>query len=155
MMRQVLPDANMLIGAFDGEPGNPQHDEAYRRVMAWLDDPDVELATTPLILYEVLRGVRHVLPEKLEAHLTVFQVFDIHKEEAYQAAKVYRLAKDKGLFGLDENNPAPEEKRWFNRSFDLFYCVCAEVNGLEIGSQDPHIQKIQQLIQGSNPNAQA
>jgi predicted nucleic acid-binding protein len=147
-MRKVLPDANMLIGAFDGEPGNQKHEEAYRNVMAWLDDPEVKLATTPLILYEVLRGVRRAPPEKLEARLTVFQMFDIHEEEARQAAKVYCLAKEKGLFGLDKDNPAPEEKRWFNRSFDLFYCVCAGLNDLEIGSHDPHIRQIQQLIHG-------
>jgi predicted nucleic acid-binding protein len=154
-IREVLPDANMLIGAFDGEPGNPLHEEAYRRIMAWLDDPDVRLVTTPLILYEVLRGVRHMSSEKLETRLMGFQVFDIHKEEACQAAKVYRLAKEKRMFGLDGDEARTEERHWFNRSFDLFYCVCAEANGLEIDSQDPHIRQIQQLIQGSHQNAQA
>jgi predicted nucleic acid-binding protein len=138
----VLLDTNLLIGAFEREPGNAQHDAARQRFLAIVADPEIEAVITPLVRYEVLRGVRRISPEKMMDALDQFQEFNVRKEEANRAAEVFRLAEGIGT-KLDK------------RSFDLFHCVCAEVNGLEIVSQDHDIQKIQQLIQGSNPNAQA
>jgi predicted nucleic acid-binding protein len=154
MMRKVLLDTNMLIGAFDGEPGNVTHTEARKRFLQLMDDPDTEMVITPLVRYEALRGVQRITPDKMKAALDGFQEFNIGEKEANRAAEVYRDAKEKGLFGLDKDPEKTEEKRWFNRSFDLFYCVCAEVNRLGIESDDPHIKQIQQLIQGGKQNAQ-
>jgi predicted nucleic acid-binding protein len=153
MTRKVLLDANTLIGAFDSEPGNAKHRVAHERFLELMADPDTEVVITPLVRYEVLRGVQRITPEKMKASLDKFQEINVREKEANRAAEVYRIAKERGLFGLDNDKEKADEKHWFNRSFDLFYCVCAEVNHLEVDSDDRHIQQIQQLIQGSQQNA--
>ncbi|MDR3221911.1 MAG: PIN domain-containing protein [Candidatus Accumulibacter sp.] len=142
MTRRVLLDTNMLIGALEPEPDNVQHQAARSRFRALMDDPEIEPVITPLVRYEVLRGVRRISFDKMKSELDGFQEFDVRSEEANRAAELFRLAKGAGM-NLDK------------RSFDLFHCACADVNGLKIESQDPHIRKIQQLIQGSQQNAKA
>ncbi|MDR0529148.1 MAG: hypothetical protein LBG69_06025 [Zoogloeaceae bacterium] len=44
--------------------------------------------------------------------------------------------------------------RQSKRGYDLFHCVCAELDALELLSGDAHIQKIQQLIAESSQHAQ-
>lgn len=142
MTRKLLLDTNMLIGAFEPEPGNAAHTKAKEKLKHLSEDTEVKLAITPLIRYEVLRGVRRISPDKMEDVLNGFQEFEVRGAEARRAAELYRLAKNKGM-DLSK------------RSFDLFHCVCAEANGLEILAQDGDIPKIQQLIQDSkNSNAQ-
>lgn len=140
MTRKVLLDTNMLIGALEPEPGNAEHVQAKEELARLLSDDDVKLAITPLIRYEVLRGVRRVSPDDMEAALNDFQEFEVRGAEASRAAELFRLAKRQGI---DLNR----------RTFDLFHCVCAEANGLEIIGRDGDIQKIKQLIQDSKQNA--
>jgi predicted nucleic acid-binding protein len=137
MTRKVLLDTNMLIGALEPEPGNEEHVKAKQQLASLLSDESVKLAITPLIRYEVLRGVRRVSLEEMEKNLNGFHEFEVRGVEASRAAKLFRLAKGKGLDFLNK------------RSFDLFHCVCAEANGLEILAQDGDIPKINQLIQDS------
>jgi predicted nucleic acid-binding protein len=137
---QVLLDTNMLIGAFESEPGNAAHQAANERLNDLLSDPEVELVITSLIRYEVLRGVRRIPCSEMSAILNDFKEFVIRKEEANRAAELFCLAKDNGMV-LDK------------RSFDLFHCVCAEIHDLEMASQDAGIRQIQQLIQESTQNA--
>lgn len=141
MSRKVLLDTNLLIGAFDGQLGNAAHESARQRLTALLADPGVKLAITPLIRYEVLRGVRDVdLVGELNAVLNDFHEFEVRGAEARRAADVFRRARATGV-NLDK------------RSFDIFHCVCAELNGFEIDSQDGDIPKIQQLIQAGPDHA--
>jgi predicted nucleic acid-binding protein len=140
MTHWVLLDANILIGAFDGDPASEEHVRARERLQSMMDDPEVDLAITPLIRYEVLRGVRRKSPAAVDAALNYFQSFEICTEHGVRAAEIFRLAKDAGA-GLDK------------RSFDLFHCVCAEINDMDVLSQDGDIPKIQQLIQDSRQNA--
>lgn len=153
MMRRVLLDANTLIGAFDGDLENEAHEAARERFLRLMADPDAEVVITPLIRYEVLRGVQRISFDRMQAALDNFQEFNVREEEANLAADMYRIAKESGLFGLDNDKKKADERRWFNRSFDLFYYACAEINRLGIDSNDRHIQQIQQLIQGCNQNA--
>ena len=141
MTRWVLLDANILIGAFDGDPASEAHARAGEHLQAMMNDPQIDLAITPLIRYEVLRGVRRQSPADVDEALNYFQSFEIRTEHGIRAAELFRLAKDKNIM-LDK------------RSFDLFHCVCAEINGLELASQDGDIPKIQQLIQEGKQNAQ-
>jgi predicted nucleic acid-binding protein len=137
MKRKVLLDTNMLIGTFDHDPNNSRHVEARKDFRALLADENVDLVITPLVSYEVLRKPTRVSPADLEAKLSRIQSLPIREEEACRAAELFRLAESKNM-NLDK------------RSFDLFHCVCAEVNGLEVASQDPHIKTIKDLIR-DNP----
>jgi predicted nucleic acid-binding protein len=142
MSRMVLLDTNLLIGAFDGEADNPLHEIAKQRLRSLLNDPNVKVAITPLIRFEVLRGAKHVPLSELDAVLNDFQEFEVRGVDARWAAELFQQARIQDL-SLDK------------RSFDLFHCVCADLNGLELESQDGDIPKIQQLIQSSKKNAQA
>lgn len=141
MLRTILIDANLLIGAFDGDTeNNPAHTAALQKMEQFLQDPDVRLATSALIRYEVLRNVKRVSVDDLESILNDFQQFDIREKEARRAAEIYRRASADGQ-KLDK------------RTFDVFHYVCAELNGLEFESQDGDIPKIRQLLQSGNENA--
>lgn len=140
MSRAVLLDTNLLIGAFEAEDGNEQHAQAQVRLRALLQDPDVKLAITPLIRYEVLRGARRVSAEQLDARLNAFQEFDVRGADARRAAEIYRRAQQQGT-ALDK------------RKFDVFHWVCAELNQLEIHSADGDIEKIRNLVQVAEKNA--
>ena len=138
MPRTILIDANLLIGAFDGEPEtNPAHAAAKEKIESLLRDPDVWLATSSLIRYEVLRNVRTIPVADLESILNDFQQFDIREKDARRAAEIYRIASANG-------------QRLDKRQFDVFHYVCAEMNGLEFDSQDGDIPKIRQLLQPGN-----
>jgi hypothetical protein len=138
----MLLDANMLIGAFDLEPGNPEHAQSREKLRALLSDPEVILAITPLISFEVLRKPTHILSDVLEAALKKFRSFPISAAEARRAAEVFRL------FSKEEGKP--ERRNLEKLSMDILYCACLEFNNLEPSSRDGDIPKIQQLMQ-ANP----
>jgi predicted nucleic acid-binding protein len=137
----MLLDTNMLIGAFECEPDNAQHQAAKSRLREIMNDPEIEPVITPLVRYEVLRGVRRIPFDKMKSRLDGIVEPFVRGVEANRAAEVFRLAKAKGI-DVDK------------RSFDFFHCACADANGWDIESQDPHIQTIQKLIQECNKNAQ-
>ncbi len=134
MTRQVLLDTNLLIGALDGDADNPGHQAARDRLAELLQAPDIKLAITPLIRYEVLRGVRRNDVQTLDKVLDGFVELEIRGRHARRAADLYRQAKKQEVL-LDK------------RTFDLFHCVCAELEGFDVASQDGDIPKIQKLIQ--------
>lgn len=136
MSQGFLLDTNLLIGAFDGEPGNTEHEAAAERLRRLLEDPSVQLAITPLIRYEVLRGAARIGVDELDEVLDGFREFEIRGSDGRRAAELFREAKARGLV-LNK------------RVFDLFHCVCADANQLEIASQDGDIPKIKNLIEAS------
>ena len=137
MTRMVLLDANLLIGAFDGEQDNPAHQEAKQHLTRLLSDPQVKLALTPLIRYEVLRGAQRVALDELDSVLNDFHEFEVKGTEARRAAEIFRIARSAGK---------PLDKK----AFDVFHWVCAELNQLEFASQDADIAKIKTLIANTN-----
>ena len=80
-----------------------------------------------------MRGVRHIAPEQMKAILNDFEEFDIRERDATFAAEVFRKAK-------------AQDMQLNKRQFDLFHCVCAELNELEFESRDGDVPKIQKLI---------
>lgn len=140
MAKMVLLDANMLIGALDGEEGNAANQVSRDRFIELLEDDEVRLAVSPLITYEFLRGLKNVSLEEIEEVLNNFQKFDIKEEHARLAAEVFRNAKNSG-------------SNINKKSFDIFHCVCAELHQLEMESQDADIVRIQALIKATKQNA--
>lgn len=137
MSQGFLLDTNLLIGAFDGEPGNTQHEAVAERLRQLLEDPSVQLAITPLIRYEVLRGAARIGIDELDEVLDGFREFEIRGSDGRRAAELFREARVKGVV-LNKKH-----------TFDLFHCVCADANQLEIASQDGDIPKIKNLIEAS------
>jgi predicted nucleic acid-binding protein len=141
MMREVLLDTDMLIAALDGNKDKDDvvEKQRRRRVKELSSDPEVRLRITPLIYYELMRDVRHRTPAEIEADLKHFDQTEIRAEHGRRAAELYRLAKEEHKDNKDE---------WLDRRrFDVFHCVCAELDGLEfVSGNDKDILKIQQLI---------
>lgn len=123
MTRGVLLDANIVIGAFDGERGNEAHEKARVRLEELLADDKIKVAITPLIRYEVMRGVAPEKVDSLDASLSVFHEFDITGKEAVRAAEIFRLAREAG-------------KKLDKHSFDVLHFACAQEYDLELASQD-------------------
>ncbi|GHT90114.1 hypothetical protein AGMMS49545_02570 [Betaproteobacteria bacterium] len=158
MRRRVLLDSNLLIGAFEPMPDNSAHEAAKALFRQLMGDDDVDVFITPLIRYEVLRGVRRISQADMEEKLNAIQEIPVREKEANRAAELFHLAREKGLFqsGKDEKDACPVCGYFpLNKhSFDLFHCACADAHGMRVASQDDHIQKIQKLIQDSKQNAQ-
>lgn len=133
MSRLVLLDANILIGALDGEEGNAAHEDAFARYEALANDPEVKFAISPLIRYEVLRGMDEADVEFVNGKLNDMKEFEVRGAEAVRAAEIFRRARKEAI-KLDK------------RKFDVFHCVCAELNELEILSKDADIEQIQNLM---------
>ncbi len=132
MSKYILLDANLLIGAFDHDSKNTKHIESKQIVESLLLDSDVKIAITPLIRYEVLRGVRRVPIEKMVDILNDFEEFEITDVEGNRASEIYRLA-------------IAQEQKLDKRSFDVFHYVVAEIRDLEWMSQDNDLSKIANL----------
>lgn len=141
MTRAVLLDANLLIGAFDSAAGNEEHQRSKERLRELLLDPEVKVAISPLIRYEVLRGAKCDFDE-LDEKLSDFHEFEVSGRDARRAAEIFRRA-------------VAADMKLDKRKFDVFHCVCAEINELEILSRDGDIEKIQNLMKAVDENAQA
>lgn len=127
--KYVLLDANLLIGAFDHDTTNPKHIESKQIVESLLLDNNVKIAITPLIRYEVLRGVRRVPRAQMVEILNDFEEFEITDVEGNRASDIYRIALTK-------------HQKLDKRSFDVFHYVVAEIRNLEWKSQDNDLSKI-------------
>ena len=93
------------------------------------------LAITPLIRYEVLRGVPAVDKARAQAladMLTQFETYEIRSIEANLAAELWRYAVSQGQ--------KPDR-----RSFDIAHVASAKANNLEMTSADPDIAKLLSL----------
>jgi predicted nucleic acid-binding protein len=142
--RAILLDTNMLIGAFDTDIDNPKHVRDKERLAELLRDNDVKLSITPLIRYEFLRGAKRVPLDALEAILDDFQEFEVGARDARLAAEVFRHDRQPGA-----------ESTIDKKRFDVFHCVCAKLNDLDMISSDQDVEKIQNIIKELDENAQA
>lgn len=93
MKRNILLDANMVIMAYDSSSNSNAENvaQAKEKVQSWLQDENVAFATTPLIIYEVLRGVcgDPARWETLKTAIASFECFDIRYQTGVMAAELY------------------------------------------------------------------
>ncbi|MCT8686005.1 PIN domain-containing protein, partial [Glaesserella parasuis] len=106
-----------------------------------LEDPETLLFLTPLIRYEVLRGVEWDNIEKLntlKSALKAFQTIDINDDIADLA---------RNLFRLDKANQKNGSKKVIEKyQFDMFHFATAKENDLEILSKDRDMTAIENLF---------
>lgn len=139
MTRGVLLDTSLIIQAFDhsGTSDPATKEAAKQRVNELLSDPDVVIAITPLIRYEVLRGIPVVEKARAQALadvLTQFETYEIRSVEANLAVELWRYAVAQG------QKPA-------RRTFDIAHVASAKANDLEMTSADPDIAKLLSLYE--------
>jgi hypothetical protein len=139
MTRVVLLDTDMLISAFDRDQDKPIDIQRRERVKELASDPDTRFRITPLIFYEALRNCADLAVMEKALNDLSFRFIEVSEAHGRRAAEAYRWAKDNPSKGYTLDK----------RSFDLFHCVCEEVNNVELVSDDNHIPKIKQLLNES------
>ena len=140
-MRKVLLDANLLIGALDesGRTSEEQRDEAKEILNALLSDVEVTLVITPLIRYEVLRGISWDNQDnfnQLKRALDGLTELDVNRE-------ISELAAD--LFRFDRAENDAQQRNIEKRKFDVFHLASAKRHSLELASQDSDIASLDGL----------
>lgn len=142
MSRRVLLDTNMLVAAYDeaGTTSPEIRERARKRILALLADESVdELVTTPLIRYEVLRGIDWQANPRYQEILQVLQQF----REIEVGRKVSELAADLYRFDAWQNAQTGGNKNLEKRKFDVFHLAAAKCNDLELASADTDIAKLE------------
>ncbi|MDD5393559.1 MAG: PIN domain-containing protein [Thiothrix sp.] len=142
MTRRVLLDTNLLIAALDagGTTSDEQRTEAKQKLNALLSDATVALAITPLIRYEVLRGIawdENERYQQLQQILADFEEFDISRDVSELAANLFR-------FDVNNAKTLKQPRNFEKRKFDVFHLASAQCNALELDSQDTDIAKLYQ-----------
>ncbi len=137
MTRKVLLDANMIISAFERK--DPQAKQVLRQLLA---DDNTAFAITPLIRYEVLRGINFSNSTKyseLESILNGFEEFEICREQASLSSNLFRFSR---------SDASQDQSRIVDkRSFDLIHLATAKCNELELCSSDGDLAKLEKLYQ--------
>ena len=141
MIRKILLDANILINALDdrGEFARQLVQKAKDKLNSLMADNTVSLIITPLIRYEVLRGVSgHEKNQKISSVLDDFNEIEIDRSISDLATKLYIHHSDtvKNAGGTMSEN---------KRKFDYFHVATAKVNNLEIMSEDSDITMIEDI----------
>lgn len=145
MTRKILLDTNLIIAAFDSK--DPK---AIVQLTDLLNDENVAFAISPLIRYEVLRGVSFSNNENydsLKSILNGFEEFDISRDIATLSSHLFRFSQSK----KEDGKNALVNKR----SFDVFHLATAKCNELELCSNDGDLGKLENLYQewlSSNQN---
>lgn len=151
-MANYLLDTNYLVYLTDPNSEPTKKSEVLKDFEQKLSDPDSRFMLTPLIRYEVLRGVKWEDKSKLtelEEILKQFKSLDIRDEIADLARDLYRFDEYKSK---RDNVPKNLEKR----KFDMFHYATAKMENLEILSADSdlsHIEKLYEQMSDEKQNA--
>ncbi len=145
MTQHYLLDTNLIVALFDedGTTSIEKREAAKQQLEALLSDPDAALAISPLIRYEVLRGIGWRDSARLSRLMDVlnrFEEFDIGKEVSMLAADLYR-------FDVFQNKQAGQQRNLEKRKFDVFHFATAQVNQLSLASEDSDVAKIRRLYE--------
>lgn len=141
-MSNVLLDANLLIAVFDqnGTTSELLRQTATAKLTTFLENPDIKLVITPLIRYEVLRGLSWQDAERynnLKQVLDGFTELDVNRNVSELAANLFRF---------DSAINAGAQRNVEKRKFDVFHLACAKCHGLDLASQDTDIVSLQSLF---------
>ena len=156
---KILLDANFLIRALE-DPSSKEH----KQLTDYLERDDIVIYITPLIYYEVLRGVDWTHVEnyaEFEAKLSLISSLNIDKSIADKATALFRFEKnyrhihgetpkkpDKHNFDIMHFSAASrgeQSKKIDKHNFDIMHFSTAKVHGLKIASNDADIQAWEKL----------
>ena len=141
-MKGYLLDTNYLIYLVDSNTSSSKKEEVLQDLALKLEDPETLLFLTPLIRYEVLRGVEWDNIEKLNTlknALKAFQVIDINDDISDLARNLFRLDKANQKTGSKKVNEKYQ--------LDTFHFAAAKENNLEILSKDRDMSAIENLFE--------
>lgn len=141
MTRKVLLDTNLLIAAFDknGTTSAEVRASATEKLAELVKEPDVALFITPLIRYEVLRGVNWLNEDEfleMQTILNGFPELEITRNISELSANLYRYDS------WQAHQPGAIARNLEKRKFDVFHFCSAHCNGLDLCSLDTDIGRI-------------
>lgn len=141
MTRKVLLDTNLLIAALDksGTTSAEIKASATKRLAELASEPDVALFITPLIRYEVLRGINWLNEDdfhEMQEILNGFPELEITRNISELSANLYRYDS------WQVCQPGAVARNLEKRKFDVFHFCSAHCNGLELCSLDTDIGRI-------------
>lgn len=142
-MTVYLLDTNYLVYLADDDSDEEKRKAVLSDMAEKLQQDDNRFVITPLIRYEVLRGVDWEKSEKLSrltGVLAQFESLDITQNVSDLASNLYRFDK---FEAERDNTPKNLEKR----KFDMFHYATARENNLEILSHDTDVNKIKDLYE--------
>lgn len=135
---KILLDANFLIRALEDHSS-----KEYKQLEDYLEKKDdFVIYITPLIYYEVLRGVdwdninNHT---KFKSTLTLISNLNIDKSIADKATELVRFEKKYRA------SRGEQSKKIDKHNFDIMHFSTAKVHGLKIASNDADIQAWEKL----------
>ena len=149
-MANYLLDTNYFVYLTDSNAEPTKKEEVLKDFVQKLSDPNSRFMLTPLIRYEVLRGVKWEDKSKLtelEEILKQFKSLDIRDEIADLARDLYR-------FDSYEADLKGERKNLEKRKFDMFHYATAQLEELDVLSKDSDLPKIADLHQRMNTEKQ-
>ena len=142
-MTVYLLDTNYLVYLADDDSDEEKRKAVLSDMAEKLQQNGSRFVLTPLIRYEVLRGVDWGKSEKLSrltGVLAQFESLDITQNVSDLASDLYRFDKFEA-----ERDKTP--KNLEKRKFDMFHYATASVNNLEILSHDTDVNKIKDLYE--------
>lgn len=153
-MRKILLDANTIILFMASQNKDSQHIESaddlennqqkIQSIRELLSNPDVALAITPLIRYEVLRGAKNKFEyQTLESILEEFEEFDINKDIGELSACIFKDRFES--LKASQSEKQKEEINMLKRSFDICHFASAKCNKLEFLSNDVDMEKYKSI----------
>lgn len=143
MMTTYLLDTNYLIYLLDENADKEKRKAVLQEFANLLSSTESKFVLTPLIRYEVLRGITFEENEKfhrLMQALAEFQTLDITNNVSDLAIELYR-------FDEYSARQAGQNKNLDKRKFDMFHYATAKVNQLPILSKDGDITQIDTLYE--------
>ena len=150
-MSTYLLDTNFVIYLSDEQSDADKRKLVLQQMAEKLAEDDAKFVLTPLIRYEVLRGVEWQHTDKLATlkHvLEKFESLDITQDVSDLAMNLYRFDKFQAA-------QSQQPKNLDKRKFDMFHYATAAVNELAILSHDSDIEKIETLHQQFLKHVQA
>ena len=159
MSRKVLFDTNQLIYALDRGATSSISEAQKAEIRNLLTDPDVEVAISPLIRYEVLRGIKWAEDARyatLKAVLDHFPEREISRDVSELATNLYRLDvhEDASLRATGQRQ-ATEKRNFEKLKFDAFHFATAKIYDLELVSDNERDMKKLDALYAAYQAAQA
>lgn len=141
-----LLDSNFLTYLLEGKNIDENDTNLIERLtdlLALINDDNVELVITPLLRYEFLRKFGQNESKdfnKFKEAVEEFTWLDISKDVTDLATNLYRLDKHEA-----DSKGIP--KNLEKRKFDVFHFATAKINGIELLSNDKHIDQMEDLYE--------
>ncbi len=138
-MNGVLLDANILIDALKDKDS-----ESARKLKMLMEDENTVIFITPLISYEVLRGLAwedKEIYQKVKTAIASFSSLNIDHKITNLASELFRFEKYERL------QNGQETKKIDKHNFDIVHFSTAKIHNLELVSNDKDMQSWDELYQ--------